>query len=162
MRRRRCGAVECGGGRREPETGTADIHSKIHRIGTGKGTGTGKKVACKASLKPCYADGGQKQCCVLLTFFGQESNIRFLLSSKSKLQNHVTNSFVRMVSGIFSSAISLLAIEIRGSDSSGHSRTSFVAGLKKESESMLWSAQVVSLPSLSDVIGLLLLYFPLQ
>ncbi len=61
-------------------------------------------------------------------------------------------SHVRMVSGIFSSAILLLAIEIGVSDSSGRSRTSFVAGLKKESESTLWSAQLVSLPSLSDVI----------
>ena len=124
-------------GEQETGTETADIDSKMHRIGTGKGTGTGKKVACKASLKPCYADGGQKQFCVLLTFFRQESNIRFLLSSKSKLQNHVIdhiskNSFVRMVSGIFSSAISLLAIETSGSDSSGHSRTYFVASLKKE------------------------------
>ncbi len=66
-----------GGGREagEQETGTetADIDSKIHRIGTGKGTGTGKKVACKIFIGTVYydsyADGGQKRCCIILILF---------------------------------------------------------------------------------------------
>ena len=58
-------------GEQETETETADI--EIHRTGTGKGTGSdreGKNAACNTSLEPfCFADGGQKLCCILLIFF---------------------------------------------------------------------------------------------
>ena len=71
-------------GEQETGTKTADIDSKIHRIGTGKGTGAGKKVACKNSLEPFAMLMVARNDAVFFLFYSL--NIRLFLSSKSKQQ----------------------------------------------------------------------------